>query len=107
MDLFSNVLGGFLAAVAFAAAGAAWHHARRPYFIPFQRENWSEETKTLLARAGVDARAENVLWVINYDTYDHLARGSRIVRVRSRCFSREVRAARKDGYAVLMTRPSR
>ncbi len=49
----SNILGGLLAAVAFAAAGAAWRHARRPYFIPFQNENWNEEMEALLARASV------------------------------------------------------
>jgi len=106
MDLVLNILGGFLAAVAFAAAGAAWSHARRPYYIPFQTENWSEETKSLLTQGGgVDSSAEGVIWVINHDVHDYEARSSKAVRVRTGLLEREVRAARKEGYAVLMTRP--
>ena len=107
MDLFLNVLGGFLAAVAFAGAGSAWRYARRPIYIPFEEKNWSRETRALLKQAGIDDAGKDVMWVINYELDDYEARGARTVRVRTGILAREVLAARKEGHAVLMTHPTR
>ena len=85
---------------------SAWRHATRPYFIPFESENWSDKTKALVERAGVSSFAEDVIWIFDYETRDYAARGSMVIRVKPGCLKREVRAERKEGYVVLMTRPS-
>jgi hypothetical protein len=105
MDLFQNVLGGFLAAAAFATAGATWRYATRPLVVAVERENWDEETKKLVADAGFDSSPGGTIWVLAYDVRSKLAQGSVVAFVRSCCFKREVRAERKEGHVVLMTRP--
>ncbi len=101
-NLGQNVLGGFLAAVAFAAATGAWKWVRRPIYIPFESKNWSERTKKLLEAAGYDPVHGDAGWVINYMVHDYQEQGRRIVHVGRWPCRREVRAERKEGYAVLM-----
>jgi len=106
-----NVLGGFLAAVAFAVAGVLLRHARRPFYVPGDLQRCSDRAKELLLRAGVGPGdvipLDQVIWVQPHAVPDYLARGSNVVHVRPYFLKCEVRAMRSEGYTVLMTRPSR
>ena len=104
-DLVQNVLGGFLAAVAFAIATALWRWFRRPFYIPFEAKNWSDSTRAMLRQAGFEPSDGNAGWIINYMVEDYLEQGRQIVRVGRWPCTREVRARRKEGHAVLMRRP--
>lgn len=101
-DLGQNVLGGFLAAVAFAAATALWRFVHRPFYIPFDDSNWSNKHHVLLRNAGYDPARGKQGWVINYEVRDYLAQGRSVVRVGRWPCRRQVRATQKVGYAVLM-----
>jgi hypothetical protein len=101
-DLAQNVLGGFLAAVAFSLATAAWKFIRRPVYIPFDDSNWSNAQHVALREAGYDPAIGKRGWVINYEVRDYLAQGRTIVRFGRWPRKREVRATQKVGYAVLM-----
>ncbi len=101
-ELGHNVLGGFLAAVAFAAATAFWRFVRRPLYIPFDDANWSNAIHVMLRNVGYDASRGQQGWVINYEVEDHRAQGRTVVRVGRGICKRPVRATRKVGYAVLM-----
>lgn len=104
MDIALNVLGGFLAALAFALATLLWRELTKPLYIPFDQNKWSEETRELLRqRADVDLKKDKVTWVIDYDREDCVEQGYSVVTVGTWPFRREVRTRRKDGnYAVLM-----
>jgi hypothetical protein len=104
-ELGRNVLGGFLAAFAFAIATAVWQWFRRPLYIPFEEQNWSNATRVMLQQAGFDPSEGNAGWIINYMVEDSLEEGRQIVRAGRWPCKREVRARRKEGHAVLMKQP--
>jgi hypothetical protein len=98
-----NLLGGVLAAVAFAAATAVWHFVRRPLYIPFDDSNWSNAVHVMLRDTGYDPTRGQQGWVINYEVEDYRVQGRIVVHVGRDSCKREVRATRKVGYAVLMS----
>jgi hypothetical protein len=104
-----NILGGFLAAVAFAMASALWKRDRRPFYVPTDLETCSDEAKQLLVRAGVGPGdvfpLDALVWAQPHDVPRYLAAGSRIIYVRPNFLRREVRSLHRDGYSVLMGRP--
>ena len=95
MEMVFGILGAVAALVAVVGGGAAllrW--VRGPIEIPFERENWPSPVAQKIEGA------EDAKMVINYEIEDYRANGYAIVR--SGLLRREVRAARKAGYAVLM-----
>lgn len=103
-DLLSNITGGFLAAVVFAAASALFVWGRRPYFIPLNNQLWTADTRTRLARAGYPDPSSLSL-PMSYQLHEYEAQGYRRVLVGRWPFRREVRSELRDGYAILMTKP--
>jgi len=95
METVFGILGAVAALVAEFGGGAAllrW--VRGPIEIPFERENWPSCVVQKIEGA------EGAKMVINYEIEDYRAIGYKIVR--RGLLRREVRAARKAGYAVLM-----
>jgi hypothetical protein len=65
LGLVQNILGGFLAAVAFLAVIGGCRWLRPPLYLPFESNNWSDATKSLLAAAGYDPAQGDAGWAIN------------------------------------------
>lgn len=99
-EIAENVLGGFLAAVVYAAAGSIWRWLTRPLYVPFEVDSWSPALRADLSEAGNDLDAGR--FVIDYQRESYEANGMRPATVGRRPFTREVRSRRKEGFAVFM-----
>ena len=107
MNLSETVLGGLIVFVLAKIAPSVWHRLRR-HNVPFLGTGgagWTKEHEALLAKANGGALTrDDVIAIIDYERRDYLAQGSKVVTVGF--LRRKMRMDRKNGYALIMTKPT-